>query len=76
MSSGAQLYTTLIHMRLSSMQRNRLGQREKLLVFGDGRTALTFHDGPYGHRVLTELCTDYAPDDGTATHDYTHTLNF
>lgn len=52
-----------------------IGKREKLLVFGDGRTAVTFHDGPYGYRVLTELCTDYASDDGTAIRDYIHILD-
>lgn len=52
-----------------------IGKREKLLVFGDGRTAVTFHGGPYGHRDLTELCTDYASHDGTAIRDYIHILD-
>lgn len=54
-----------------------IGKRDKLLVFGDGRTAISFTDGggPYGTRVLTELTADYASHDGTAIRDYIHILD-
>lgn len=54
-----------------------IGKREKLLVFGDGRTAISFigGGGPYGTRVLTELTADYASHDGTAIRDYIHILD-
>ena len=60
-----------------------VGKREKLLVFGDGRTAISYicspnHAGcagPYSQRSLTELTTDYASSDGTAIRDYIHILD-
>ena len=52
-----------------------IGKRDKLLVFGDGRTAVTHQGFPYGKRMLTELCTDYASKDGTAIRDYIHILD-
>lgn len=52
-----------------------IGKRDKLLVFGDGRTTMTQVGGPYGARILTELCADYASDDGTAIRDYIHILD-
>ena len=52
-----------------------IGKREKLLVFGDGRTAVTHSGGPYGYRYLTELTADYASADGTAIRDYIHILD-
>lgn len=52
-----------------------VGKREKILVFGDGRTAVTHSGGPYGTRFLTSLTTDYASHDGTAIRDYIHILD-
>lgn len=53
-----------------------LGKRDKLLVFGDGRTAVSHsHGGPYATRFLTELTTDYSSKDGTAIRDYIHILD-
>lgn len=54
-----------------------IGKRDKLLVFGDGRTAISLTDGggPYGTRVLTKLTADYASHDGTAIRDYIHILD-
>ena len=52
-----------------------IGKRDKLLVFGDGRTAISFVGGLYGIRDLTELTADYASDDGTAIRDYIHILD-
>ena len=52
-----------------------IGKRDKLLVFGDGRTVVTHDGGPYGRRFLTELTVDYASKDGTAIRDYIHILD-
>ena len=52
-----------------------IGKREKLLVFGDGRTAISHVGHPYGKRMLTELTVDYASHDGTAIRDYIHILD-
>ena len=52
-----------------------VGKREKLLVFGDGRTAVSHCGGPYGERMLTQLTADYASKDGTAIRDYIHILD-
>ena len=55
-----------------------LGKREKLLVFGDGRTAISLSVDPagaYRKRFLTQLTVDYASDDGTAIRDYIHILD-
>ena len=52
-----------------------IGKREKLLVFGDGRTAVTQSGGPYGQRFLTDLTVDYSSKDGTAIRDYLHVLD-
>ncbi|MCJ1435540.1 UDP-glucose-4-epimerase [Xylographa pallens] len=53
-----------------------VGKREKLLVFGDGRTAITqTGHGPYAPRHLTNLTVDYASSDGTAIRDYIHILD-
>jgi len=53
-----------------------IGKRDKLLVFGDGRTAISqSHAGPYARRFLTELTADYASKDGTAIRDYIHILD-
>ena len=53
-----------------------VGKREKLLVFGDGRTAITQRgSGPYAPRHLTELTVDYDSHDGTAIRDYIHILD-
>ena len=53
-----------------------IGKRDKLLVFGDGRTAVSHsHSGPYATRFLTELTTDYSSKDGTAIRDYIHVLD-
>ena len=52
-----------------------IGKREKLLVFGDGRTAVSHVGHPYGERMLTELTVDYASQDGTAIRDYIHILD-
>ena len=52
-----------------------IGKREKLLVFGDGRTAVSHVGFPYGTRLLTSLTVDYASSDGTAIRDYIHILD-
>ncbi|CAD6563962.1 MAG: UDP-glucose-4-epimerase [Alectoria sarmentosa] len=52
-----------------------IGKREKLLVFGDGRSAISHIGHPYGERMLTELTVDYASHDGTAIRDYIHILD-
>ena len=53
-----------------------IGKRDKLLVFGDGRRAVSqSHAGPYAERFLTELTTDYSSSDGTAIRDYIHILD-
>ncbi len=52
-----------------------IGKREKLLVFGDGMTAISHSGGPYGLRFLTKLTADYASKDGTAIRDYIHILD-
>ena len=57
-----------------------VGKRDKLLVYGDGRRAITRcssngSSGPYAQRVLTKLTIDYASDDGTAIRDYIHILD-
>lgn len=52
-----------------------IGKRDKLLVFGDGRIAITHAGAPYGKRMLTELTADYASKDGTAIRDYVHILD-
>ncbi len=52
-----------------------IGKRDKLLVFGDGRTAVSHSGGPYGQRFLTRLTADYASKDGTAIRDYIHILD-
>lgn len=53
-----------------------IGKRDKLLVFGDGRTAISqSHAGPYAERFLTELTADYASKDGTAIRDYIHIVD-
>ena len=53
-----------------------IGKKDKLLVFGDGRTAVSHsHGGPYATRFLTELTTDYSSKDGTAIRDYIHILD-
>jgi UDP-glucose 4-epimerase len=61
------------------------GKREKLLVFGDGRAAISFEPitpgvgvGPYCKKHLTVLTnngTDYKSHDGTAIRDYIHILD-
>lgn len=60
------------------------GKREKLLVFGDGRSAISYDSspggdggsvGPYSTRHLTKLTSDYASHDGTAIRDYIHILD-
>jgi UDP-glucose 4-epimerase len=61
------------------------GKREKLLVFGDGRAAISFEPitpgggiGPYCKKYLTVLTnkgTDYKSHDGTAIRDYIHILD-
>ncbi|KAL8940932.1 MAG: hypothetical protein Q9211_002051 [Gyalolechia sp. 1 TL-2023] len=52
-----------------------IGKREKLLVFGDGRTAISHVGFPYGTRLLTPLTVDYSSSDGTAIRDYIHVLD-
>ena len=53
-----------------------IGKKDKLLVFGDGRTAVSHsHGGPYATRYLTELTADYSSKDGTAIRDYIHILD-
>lgn len=52
-----------------------VGKRDKLLVFGNGRTAVSFNGPPYGRRLLTHLTVDYSSDDGTAIRDYIHILD-
>ncbi|KAL9104622.1 MAG: hypothetical protein Q9187_008879, partial [Circinaria calcarea] len=52
-----------------------IGKREKLLVFGDGRSAISHTTYPYGRRYLTPLTVDYASEDGTAIRDYIHILD-
>lgn len=52
-----------------------IGKREKLLVFGDGRTAISHVGFPYGTRLLTPLTVDYSSKDGTAIRDYIHILD-
>ena len=52
-----------------------IGKRDKLLVFGDGRSAISYRGGPYGDRMLTELTIDYSSKDGTAIRDYLHVLD-
>ncbi|KAL8784846.1 MAG: hypothetical protein Q9213_003750 [Squamulea squamosa] len=52
-----------------------IGKREKLLVFGDGRAAVSHVGFPYGTRLLTPLTVDYASSDGTAIRDYIHILD-
>ena len=52
-----------------------IGKREKLLVFGDGRDAISYSGGPYGNRLLTPCCVDYSSKDGTAIRDYIHILD-
>lgn len=53
-----------------------IGKRDKLLVFGNGRTAVSqSHTGPYAKRFLTELTADYSSHDGTAIRDYIHILD-
>ncbi|KAL6719293.1 UDP-glucose-4-epimerase [Lecanora helva] len=52
-----------------------IGKRDKLLVFGDGRTVVSHCGGPYGERMLTEITTDYSSKDGTAIRDYLHVLD-
>ena len=52
-----------------------IGKREKLLVFGDGRDAISYSGGPYGKRLLTACCVDYSSKDGTAIRDYIHILD-
>ncbi|KAI4238649.1 MAG: hypothetical protein LQ349_000960 [Xanthoria aureola] len=52
-----------------------IGKREKLLVFGDGRTAISHVGFPYGSRLLTPLTVDYDSSDGTAIRDYIHILD-
>lgn len=53
-----------------------IGKRDKLLVFGDGRTAISqSHAGPYAERFLTQLTADYASNDGTAIRDYIHIVD-
>jgi UDP-glucose 4-epimerase len=51
-----------------------VGKREKLLVFGDGREAISFTRGfPYrAERLVTKLIVDYSSKDGTAIRDYIH----
>lgn len=64
------------------------GKREKLMVFGDGKSAISlevptssssFCSGPYStrhHHNLTDSClTDYKSHDGTAIRDYIHILD-
>lgn len=54
------------------------GKREKLLVFGDGRTAISHGvdpGGPHRKRFLTKLTVDYASEDGTAIRDYVHIID-
>lgn len=52
-----------------------IGKREQLLVFGDGRTAISHVGFPYGTRLLTPLTVDYSSKDGTAIRDYIHILD-
>ena len=55
-----------------------VGKREKLLVFGDGRTAVSHSvdpGGPHRKRFLTKLTVDYSSEDGTAIRDYVHILD-
>ena len=53
-----------------------IGKKDQLLVFGDGRTAVSHsHGGPYATRYLTELTADYSSKDGTAIRDYIHVLD-
>ena len=53
-----------------------IGKRDKLLVFGDGRTAVSHsHGGPYASRFLTDLTADYSSQDGTAIRDYIHVMD-
>lgn len=52
-----------------------IGKREQLLVFGNGRTAISHVKFPYGTRLLTRLTTDYSSSDGTAIRDYIHVLD-
>ncbi|KAL8906994.1 MAG: hypothetical protein Q9207_001680 [Kuettlingeria erythrocarpa] len=52
-----------------------IGKRDKLLVFGDGRTAISHVGFPYGTRLLTPLTVDYSSKDGTAIRDYIHILD-
>ena len=64
------------------------GKREKLLVFGDGKSAISLEvpypfssdgSGPYSIRHFHDLTmpypTDYASHDGTAIRDYIHILD-
>ncbi|KAI9848037.1 MAG: UDP-glucose-4-epimerase [Sclerophora amabilis] len=52
-----------------------IGKRDKLLVYGDGKSAISQSGGPYGRRFLTPLTADYASKDGTAIRDYVHILD-
>lgn len=52
-----------------------IGKREHLLVFGNGRSAVSHVKFPYGTRLLTRLTTDYSSSDGTAIRDYIHVLD-
>ena len=52
-----------------------IGKRKELLVFGNGRHAISHEGFPYGTRLLTDLTVDYASTDGTAIRDYIHILD-
>ncbi|KAI9723994.1 MAG: hypothetical protein M1812_000712 [Candelaria pacifica] len=52
-----------------------IGKRDKLFVFGDGKSAISHSGGPYGQRFLTRLTADYSSKDGTAIRDYIHVMD-
>lgn len=52
-----------------------IGKREKLLVFGDGRTAIPHYESLCKEYMLIEVTTDYSSKDGTAIRDYLHVLD-
>lgn len=52
-----------------------IGKRDKLLVFGDGKTAYPHYICGCEENMLTEVNTDYSSKDGTAIRDYLHVLD-
>jgi UDP-glucose 4-epimerase len=54
-----------------------VGKRDKLLVFGNGRQAISHsvRKGAYRRRFLTQFPIDYPSTDGTAIRDYIHILD-